>query len=200
MFLARNGSEIAFLWILYSVKLCCTAIPIENYSFNFPLLQIFCFLLNVSAFWEKKYIYWGCFFRASCCLPPPAGKNQAFLFSAATELNIWDIQIFRNVCFHADIINTDNRCLSINIACKLNIMHQPTGKLYKQGILFFNKVFMECVTISLLFYVLLFLATWDLLSPTRDWTHTSCTGRRNLNLWTSRDVQRYFIKCSLNWK
>lgn len=132
--------------------------------FNFPLLQIFCFLLNVSAYWEEKTCIGGCFFRASCCLPPPAGKNQAFLFSATTKLNIWDIQIFRNVCFHVDIINTDNRCLSINITCKLNIMHQPTGKLSKQGILFLLKSLWNVLQYHFCF---MFFFSWPhgILSP-----------------------------------
>ena len=45
------------------------------------------------------------------------------------------------------------------------------------------EVFIEVVTILLLFYVLLFWlwGTWDLSSPTRDQTHTPCIGRRSLN-------------------
>ena len=54
----------------------------------------------------------------------------------------------------------------------------------------FFKVFIEFVTILLLFYVLVF---WpqdlkDLSSLTRDWTHTSCIGRWSLNHWDTRDV------------
>ena len=29
---------------------------------------------------------------------------------------------------------------------------------------------------------------WDLSSPTRNWTHTPCTGRRGLDKWTAREV------------
>ena len=52
------------------------------------------------------------------------------------------------------------------------------------------KVFIEFVTILFLFYVLVFWprGMWDLSSPTRDRTHTPCTGRRNLNHWTTREV------------
>ena len=53
------------------------------------------------------------------------------------------------------------------------------------------KVFIEFVTISLLFFVFwVFLARgmWDLSSPTRDWTCTPCIGRRSLSHWTARDV------------
>ena len=51
------------------------------------------------------------------------------------------------------------------------------------------KVFIEFVTILLLFYVLFFFwfrGMWDLSSPTRDQTQTPCIGRRSLNYWTTR--------------
>ena len=52
------------------------------------------------------------------------------------------------------------------------------------------KVFIEFVTILLLFYVLVFWpqSTWNLNSPTRDQTHTAWVGRRNRNHWTAQDV------------
>ena len=52
------------------------------------------------------------------------------------------------------------------------------------------KVFIEFVTVLLLFYVLLFWpwGMWDLSSPARDWTHTPCIGRWGLNHWTTREV------------
>ena len=45
------------------------------------------------------------------------------------------------------------------------------------------KVFIEFVTILLLFYALVFWpwGMWDLCSPARDQTHTSCLGRQSLN-------------------
>ena len=58
--------------------------------------------------------------------------------------------------------------------------------------IFFNvdpfKVFIEFVTILLLFYVLAFWpkGMWNLWSPTRDQTCTSCIGRWGLNHWTTR--------------
>ena len=54
------------------------------------------------------------------------------------------------------------------------------------------KVFIESVTILLLFYVLVFWlqAMWDLSSRTRDQTHTPRTGRQSLNHWTAREVPR----------
>ena len=49
---------------------------------------------------------------------------------------------------------------------------------------------------SLARYILFYLATpsgtWDLSSPTRDWTSSSCTGSQNLNHWTGRDIQDTF--------
>ena len=46
---------------------------------------------------------------------------------------------------------------------------------------------------------------WDLSSPTRDRTHTPCTGRQSFNHWTTRDVppvlplaKRFFRVFSLN--
>ena len=55
------------------------------------------------------------------------------------------------------------------------------------------KVFIEFVTILLLFYVLVFWprGMWDLSSPTRDQTHTPCIGRRSLNNWTTREIPKY---------
>ena len=52
------------------------------------------------------------------------------------------------------------------------------------------KVFIEFVTILLLFYILVFWpgGIWDLSSPTRDRTHTPCIGKRSLNHWIARDV------------
>ena len=51
------------------------------------------------------------------------------------------------------------------------------------------KVFIEFVTVLLLFYVLVFWpqGMWDLSSPTRDWTLTHCIGRWSLNYWTTRE-------------
>ena len=61
------------------------------------------------------------------------------------------------------------------------------------------KVFIEFVTILLLFYVLVFWlqGTWDLSSLTRDRTCTPCFGRRSLNHWTTREVLRldYWDNC-----
>ena len=55
---------------------------------------------------------------------------------------------------------------------------------------FLKKVFIEFVTISLLFYVLVFWpqGMWDLSSLTRDQTCTPCIGRQSLNHWTAREV------------
>ena len=52
------------------------------------------------------------------------------------------------------------------------------------------KVFIEFVTISLLFYVLGFWpwGMWDLSSLARDWTCIPCIGRWSLNHWTARKV------------
>ena len=70
----------------------------------------------------------------------------------------------------------------------------------KIGVLFFLrffflmwvifKVLTECVTISLLLYVLVFWPQdmWDLSSSTRDQTCTPCFGRQSLNHYTSREV------------
>ena len=52
------------------------------------------------------------------------------------------------------------------------------------------KVFIEFVTVLLLFWVLVFWSwgIWDLSSQTRDQTHTPCIGRQSLNHWTTREV------------
>ena len=51
------------------------------------------------------------------------------------------------------------------------------------------KVFIEFVTILLLFHVLIFWpeGMQDLSSLTRDRTCTPCIGRRSLNHWTARE-------------
>ena len=51
------------------------------------------------------------------------------------------------------------------------------------------KVFIECVTILLLFSVSISWprGTWDLSSPTRDRTCTPCTERWSPNHWTARE-------------
>ena len=61
---------------------------------------------------------------------------------------------------------------------------------YKMWTIF--KVFIEFVTILLLFHVLVFWqqGVWDLSSPTRDRNRTLCTGRWMLNPWNARDVPR----------
>ena len=58
------------------------------------------------------------------------------------------------------------------------------------------KVFIEFVTIFLLFYVSVLWpwGTWDLSSLTRDRTHTSCIGRWRLNHWTAREVPKIIFK------
>ena len=55
---------------------------------------------------------------------------------------------------------------------------------------FFFKSFIEFVTILFLCYGLFFWpgSMLDLSPPTRDWTHTTCTGRQSLNHWTAREV------------
>ena len=52
------------------------------------------------------------------------------------------------------------------------------------------KICIEVVMMSLLFYVLGFWpwGTWDLSSPSRDWTHTPCLGRQSPNHWTTWEV------------
>ena len=57
------------------------------------------------------------------------------------------------------------------------------------------KVFIELVTVLLLFYVLVFWlqGMWGLSSLTRDGTHTSCIGRWSLNHWTAREVPRLIL-------
>ena len=52
------------------------------------------------------------------------------------------------------------------------------------------KVFIEFVTILLLFYGFIFWpgGMWDLSPLTGDCTCTSCIGRQSLNHWTAREV------------
>ena len=55
----------------------------------------------------------------------------------------------------------------------------------------FFEVFIEFVTTPLVFFNALAYwpqSMWDLSFPTRNRTHTPCTGRWNLNHWTTREV------------
>ena len=65
--------------------------------------------------------------------------------------------------------------------------------LYSSVCLFVFSVFIEFVTILLLFYVLIFgpRGMWDLSSWTRDRTRTPCIGRQSLNHWTAREVPSF---------
>ena len=57
------------------------------------------------------------------------------------------------------------------------------------------KIFIEFVTILLLFYVLVFWhwGMCDLSPKTRDQTHTPCVGRWSLTHWTAREVPEYIF-------
>ena len=60
------------------------------------------------------------------------------------------------------------------------------------------KVFIEFVTVLLLFYILVFgpCSTWDLSFPTRDQTCTPGIGRgAGLSHWTTREVPALFLYC-----
>ena len=54
------------------------------------------------------------------------------------------------------------------------------------------KIFIEFVTVLLLFYVLVFWpqGMWDLSSPIRDRTRTPCIERQSFNHWTAREVPK----------
>ena len=66
------------------------------------------------------------------------------------------------------------------------------------------KIFIEFVTLLLLFYVLSFWpqGMWDLGSPVKVWAHITCPGRPSLSHWTARgipSVHSYFYcyhRCS----
>ena len=62
------------------------------------------------------------------------------------------------------------------------------------------KLFIEFVTILLLFFVLVFWprGMWGLSSPTRVRTRTPCIGRRSLNHWTTREVPIFLPKAEMS--
>ena len=75
-------------------------------------------------------------------------------------------------------------------------------KLLQKKILTFKKsLFVEFVPVLFLFYVLYFWlqGMWNLSSPTRDRTHTSCIRRWSLNHWTYREVLPSYFFCVLNF-
>ena len=67
--------------------------------------------------------------------------------------------------------------------------------------IFFFKVFIECVTILLLFYVLDFCQSGqrDLSSLTRDWKHISCIGKKSPNHWSTREVSSSLLTPWIFW-
>ena len=76
-------------------------------------------------------------------------------------------------------------------------MNKLTGKrkrllLKKNALWAILKVFIEFVTIFLLFHVLDFWprGKWNLNSPTRDQTCTPCIGRWGLNTWATREIPK----------
>ena len=56
-------------------------------------------------------------------------------------------------------------------------------------------VFIESVTILLLFHVLVFWlwGMWDLSSPTMDLTPTPCIGKQSLNHWAARESESHSV-------
>ena len=57
------------------------------------------------------------------------------------------------------------------------------------------KVFIEFVIILLLFHILVFWlwSTWDLSSPTRNWTLICCSGRWSLSHWAAREALEFYL-------
>ena len=63
------------------------------------------------------------------------------------------------------------------------------------------KVFIEFLAMCLLLSILIFWpqGMWDLICPSRDPSHAPCSGRPNLNHWTTREVpERFFKKSTKN--
>ena len=108
--------------------------------------------------------------------------------------------------FHAAWLGAGHpQCFSNEVVlCSSGVFPYPSSLLFSSFLLRFLfflsffffflmwiilKVFIGFVTILLLFYVLVFWpqGTRDLSSPTRDQTHTPCTGRWSLNHWTAKE-------------
>ena len=91
-----------------------------------------------------------------------------------------------------------------NFSQKLNLLIFMFLKIFLTCTIF--KVFIEFVTVLLLFYVLVFHSwgLWDLRSPTRHQTWTPCSEKQSLNQCTVREVPQYSlfskeIKSSVKW-
>ena len=84
-------------------------------------------------------------------------------------------------------------------------LYSETIVHFFKGFLFMStvfKVFIEFVTIFLLFYVLVFWlrGMWDLSSLTRNQTCAPCIRRQNLNHWTAREVPMCtFLRLRQSW-
>ena len=92
------------------------------------------------------------------------------------HLNIKILKIFTNLLFNLGIVSS---FFTLKFCFKI---------FFLMWTIF--KVFIEFVTILLLFYVLVFWqrGMWDLSSPTRDQTRIPFIGRWSLNHWTTREV------------
>ena len=79
-------------------------------------------------------------------------------------------------------------------ACLFHSSSQPSSDCILEVSGLFSFVFIEFITILLLFYVLFFWprGTWDPSSPTRNQAPTPATGRWSLNHWATREVPGLF--------
>ena len=103
-----------------------------------------------------------------------------------------DKQGFKSKKSDPRLLNTESDSfMPSNNKCK-HYSHSPPTTLFLKNFLLWTifNVFIEFVTILLLFYVLVFWpeGMWDLSSPTRDQTCTLCLGRPSFNRWTTREV------------
>ena len=98
-----------------------------------------------------------------------------------------DVQLFQN-----HVLN------KLSLLHCIAFIYSPT--FFCMRIIF--KVFIEFVTVLLLFYILVFWLweMWDLSSQTRDQTHIPCIRRQSLNHWTAKAVPAFvpFLK-KISW-
>ena len=111
---------------------------------------------------------------------PGVTKSQTWLKGLSTHAGTWIMD--RAVI---EIIGN-----SFRNSCMIDMSDKCYVWFFKDFYLMWTnfKAFIEFVTIWLLFYVLVLWPwdMWDLSPTTKDWTHSPCIGRQNLNHWTAR--------------
>ena len=178
-----------------SIKGWAGNIPSGNAACILTTVQLQCFYVRSSNTWK------------SWSLTEPLGAPLTLKVLPSWPRHKDEVKRFSSLLCQEDVLQKENSYLLhflIFHACTqcfgyvvlFNTSDSPIRFLCFFKIFFFPlmwtvfKVFIEFLTILLLFYILLFWlgGTWDLSSLTRDRTCALCIGRQSLNYWATREV------------